>query len=241
MSILKVSTEQRPNNFDLFIEDQAINISFRCSSKTNKIMIKDVFPNGFEVVYPNYCNISKAKEFFIKHYEWICFHAKKKPQTSSFEDQSIISLLGEEFIIEFTGVPRGIISIEKNKILIPGTQENSKTKIKNFLKNYLLYNIKEHIEIFTKQIGKKHSRIAVTDFKSKWGSCTIDATLAFNLKLVFAPMSVVIYVVAHEVAHLREMNHSSRFWETVKQLQPGFEVHRKWLKNNSHLLKRYIL
>ena len=240
MSMLKARNEQQ-STFDLFIDGRAININFRPSNKTNKIMIKDAFPQGFEVIYPNYCNISKAKDFFIQHYEWICFHAKKKPQTSSFEDKSIINLLGKELNIEFTGHTRGVIYIDDNKLIVPGDQENSKSKIKNFLKSYLLKHIKEPVEIFTQQLGKKHNKITITDFKSKWGSCTIDATLAFNLKLVFAPQPVMEYVVAHEVAHLSEMNHSQNFWAIVKQLQPGFELHRKWLKSNSHLLKRYIL
>jgi predicted metal-dependent hydrolase len=228
-------------SFDLKLDDRTLKIIFRQSKRTNKIMIKDLYPKGFEVVYPQYCTIEKARDFFMKHYEWVCFHAKKKPQTSEFEDHSIISLLGEELIIEYTNNPRGLVSINNQKLIIPGSPENSKTKIKNFLKSYLLENIKVEADIFAKQIGKSFKKITIADFKSKWGSCSIDSSLTFNLKLVFAPKLVMIYVIAHEVAHLCEMNHSKQFWEVVKQLQPGFEVHRRWLKHNNHFLKKYIL
>ena len=241
MMFTKSLEKQVDQCFELKLEDRIIKINFRQSTRTNKIIIRDIYPKGYEVVYPNYCNIDKARDFFIKHYEWVCFHAKRKPTTSSFENESTLNLLGEELTILYTQNPRGLITIENNKLIIPGNPENSKTKIKNFLKSYLLTNLKEEANNFAKQIGKTFNKIGIADFKSKWGSCSIDASLAFNLKLVFAPKAVLIYVVAHEVAHLREMNHSKKFWDLVKQLQPGFEVHRRWLQNNNHLLKKYII
>jgi predicted metal-dependent hydrolase len=136
---------------------------------------------------------------------------------------------------------RGLIQIKDNRLIIPGSPENSRTKIKKFLSRYLLENIQCQAELFTSQIHKTYKNIIIGNFKSKWGSCSADASLSFDIKLVFAPRSVLLYVIAHEVAHLAEMNHSPRFWRIVEQLQPGYAVHRRWLKHNSHLLKRYIL
>lgn len=228
-------------SFEMKIDERTITVYFRQSSRTNKMIIKDMYPKGFEVVYPKHCAIEKVRDFFMKHYEWVCFHARKKPPTSEFEHQSLIFLLGEEMVIEYTFNPRGVVSIVNNRLIIPGSPENSKTKIKNFLKSYLLDHLQIEAYDLAQQIDKSFSKITVADFKSKWGSCSVDSSLTFNLKLVFAPKPVVRYVVAHEVAHLAEMNHSKNFWEIVKQLQSGFEVHRKWLKHNNHLLKKYIL
>ena len=64
-------------------------------------------------------------------------------------------------------------------------------------------------------IGKNVARVGVRDTKSRWGSCSSQGTLSFSWRLVFAPEAVIDYVVAHEVAHLVEMNHGPRFWRLV--------------------------
>jgi len=230
-----------PSNFDLVVNNVPVKIQFRQSSRCRRIIIKDVYPKGFEVIYPQFCSMEKAKSFFIKQYEWICHHSRQKPRISNFENGSMINLLGKELMIEFTGHPRGVVTIEESRLIIPGDEQNSKTKIKNFLKNLLLTSLKTFVDDFTKQLSKEYKEIKITDFSSKWGSCDSKSNLSFNLKLVFAPLPVMIYVLAHEVAHLCEMNHSQKFWDVVERLQPGFEIHRKWLKNNGAHLKKYIL
>ena len=62
-------------------------------------------------------------------------------------------------------------------------------------------------------------------------------TLSFNWKLMLAPPKVLDYVVVHEICHLREMNHSPRFWALVESLMPDYKQQRKWLKENGHTLE----
>ena len=65
------------------------------------------------------------------------------------------------------------------------------------------------------------ARVTVRDTKSRWGSCSATGNLSFSWRLIFAPEAVIDYVVAHEVAHLAEMNHGPRFWRLVESLSPG--------------------
>jgi predicted metal-dependent hydrolase len=80
------------------------------------------------------------------------------------------------------------------------------------------------------KLGVKPSRITVRDTASRWGSCSSARTLSFSWRLILAPDFVLDYVVAHEVAHLREMNHSPRFWAHVKALVGDERPHRAWLR-----------
>jgi predicted metal-dependent hydrolase len=79
----------------------------------------------------------------------------------------------------------------------------------------------------------------VRDTRSRWGSCSASGALAFSWRLILAPEAVLDYVVAHEVAHLAEMNHGPRFWRVVEILAPGSARQRGWLSRNRARLLRY--
>ena len=78
-------------------------------------------------------------------------------------------------------------------------------------------------------LGVRWSRIEIRDQKSRWGSCSTRGTLSFNWRLVLAPFGVLDYVVVHELCHLREPNHSRRFWKLVEARRPNWRAHRDWL------------
>ncbi|MDE3115492.1 MAG: M48 family metallopeptidase, partial [Pseudomonadota bacterium] len=77
------------------------------------------------------------------------------------------------------------------------------------------------------------------DTSSRWGSCSSTRNLSFSWRLILAPPFVLEYVVAHEVAHLREMNHGPRFWRLVAELVGNVERPQEWLNENAALLHRY--
>ncbi len=78
-------------------------------------------------------------------------------------------------------------------------------------------------------IGVEPARVQIRDQRSRWGSCSTRGTLSFNWRLVLAPFDVLDYVVVHELCHLREPNHSSRFWKLVEQRRPDWRAQRNWL------------
>jgi predicted metal-dependent hydrolase len=89
------------------------------------------------------------------------------------------------------------------------------------------------------RLGKSVTRVGVRDPKSRWGSCSSRGALSFSWRLIFAPEPVIDYVVAHEVAHLVEMNHSPRFWRVVASLVPDSAAPRAWLKRHRMELMAY--
>ncbi|MBK7452806.1 MAG: M48 family metallopeptidase [Anaerolineales bacterium] len=72
----------------------------------------------------------------------------------------------------------------------------------------------------------------ISSARTRWGSCSPDGTLNFTWRLVMAPLEVIDYVVIHELAHLRVKNHSSKFWDVVKAIDPQYKEKRKWLREN---------
>ena len=85
---------------------------------------------------------------------------------------------------------------------------------------------------FARQMGVSYGRITVRAAKTRWGSCSSRKNLNFNYKLAYMPQEIMDYVVVHELAHLRHMNHSREFWELVEQYIPDYRERRKWLKEH---------
>lgn len=101
------------------------------------------------------------------------------------------------------------------------------------------------LECFTERIGHycdalrlPHPEVRLSNARTRWGSCHIDGRILLNWRIVQMPLALVDYVVAHEVAHLREMNHSRRFWAVVGQLVPDYAARRKAIRVDGH---RYLV
>ena len=89
------------------------------------------------------------------------------------------------------------------------------------------------------RLGKPAGRITLRDTRSRWGSCSSDGNLMFSWRLIMAPPRVLDYVAAHEVAHLKHMDHSPAFWSAVEDLFPNHRPERDWLRRNGATLHRY--
>ncbi|MBI5774672.1 MAG: M48 family metallopeptidase [Verrucomicrobia bacterium] len=97
------------------------------------------------------------------------------------------------------------------------------------------------LTIRTHELARVHAlhvrRVTVRNQRSRWGSCSRAATISLNWRLIQTPPAVRDYIILHELMHLREMNHSARFWQHVAAACPEFEAAEKWLKQNSALLR----
>ena len=89
---------------------------------------------------------------------------------------------------------------------------------------------------YAQRMGVVYGRITIRDQRTRWGSCSIKGNLNYNWRLILAPYEVLDYVVVHELAHLKEMNHSERFWRIVEEAMTDYQRRRSWLKINGELL-----
>ena len=97
--------------------------------------------------------------------------------------------------------------------------------------------IMERLPALAGKMGPKYNKVSVKKQKSRWGSCSRMGNLNFNLMLAAVPAEVLDYVVIHELAHLKVLNHSPQFWEIVEAADPGYKSHREWLANFAPLIK----
>jgi predicted metal-dependent hydrolase len=92
------------------------------------------------------------------------------------------------------------------------------------------------LERWSKRIGVKYSRFRTKDQKTRWGSCSSKGNINLNWRLIQAPDFAIDYVVVHELCHLREMNHSDRFWSLVEAALPTYREGRDWLRKHGREL-----
>lgn len=96
--------------------------------------------------------------------------------------------------------------------------------------------LREKVERYSKVLGVNPSSVTVKSFKSRWGSCHINGDVQFNWKVIMAPTRIVDYVVVHELCHLKQHNHSPKYWKCVDQVFPDYAECKDWLKVNGRNL-----
>ncbi len=94
------------------------------------------------------------------------------------------------------------------------------------------------VAYYAERMGEPYGRVTVKCQKTKWGSCSGKKNLNFNCLLMLAPLEILDYVVVHELCHLREMNHSARFYREVEKVLPDYRARREWLRKNGAALMR---
>ena len=124
-------------------------------------------------------------------------------------------------------------------LVVGGGVDMFERRVRDFIKAECLSKIKQIIRSAPSEFWPK--RIALRDTTSRWGSCSSTGTMSFSWRLAFAPVEVLRYVVMHELAHVRHMDHSPEFWATVRELY-GFGVERakRWLAKNGASLHQYF-
>ena len=213
----------------------------RSKRKTVAIIIR---PDGSLVVRaPIRTSFSYIENFLQRKREWIEQKTKevlvKASQTTKpkqFVDGEEFLYLGEKFFLE-VGKYKEIVLAEGHRIHFPEKfLKNPRKKMLEFYYKKTLEVISQLCQVHSQETGWKYSGIKIINAKTKWGSCNHANELRFNWKLGMAPLSVIEYVVVHELAHIPEKNHSPRFWSKVENILPDYRTRMSWLKHHGHNL-----
>ncbi|MGV6813099.1 MAG: M48 family metallopeptidase [Brevirhabdus sp.] len=129
--------------------------------------------------------------------------------------------------------------VEGDSLVVPAHGDHFAPRLAAFVKETARARLVAASDRYAAALGRPYTRITLRDTRSRWGSCTDAGNLMYSWRLILAPLEVLDYVAAHEVAHLAEMNHSSAFWDTVARLYPGYEHPRAWLKREGAALHRW--
>ena len=184
---------------------------------------------------PVLCPKSMAQNFLRQHQDWIDAH-QYAPEDLVFTDGMIISVLGQSVQICHKPSQKGT-GIENDKLYVAGDKAFLNRRVTDFIKRQTGAYIDKRARELASQIGQKIHRITLKDTTSRWGSCSAAGNLNFCWRLGLAPLFVLDYIIAHEVAHLQEMNHSLHFWRVVAMLCDRRSEAEIWLRRNGQSLR----
>ena len=129
---------------------------------------------------------------------------------------------------------RGEVTPNELRLTLPDPEGDPAVRaaIRSVLSERALQRIRERLQYYAPRVGVNPGRVAIREQKTRWGSCSGKGNLNFNWKLIMAPPPVLDYVVIHELCHLREFNHSPRFWALVEGQMPDYKAWKKWLETH---------
>jgi len=194
------------------------------------------------LVLPGFVRESQGLAFLRSKSDWLAERLAALPRRRRFLAGETVPYLGVEHELRpAPGARRGVWR-EDGLIHVSGRPEFFERRVADWLKIQAKAELTVRAQSLAAQLpkGRALGKVALRDTTSRWGSCTSRGDLTFSWRLLLAPEPVFHYVVAHEVAHLAEMNHSPAFWQVVEGLAPcAARDSRAWLKKHGAQLHRY--
>jgi len=217
--------------------DVEIEVTARQSVRAKRVAIRVKGGGKVELIIPQRASFKSAHKFLLEKESWIRSRAvvATPEKQASISVGEYITILGKPRLIMLAAVKT--INLENEQISFPEhVNDNLKFELRIFLLSLLKNILENDVKEFANVLGVEYKKISLSNALTRWGSCTADGNLKFSWRLVFAPISVIQYVVAHEVAHLVHMDHSKKFWNTVAKIYPDYKAQRAWLKKHGATL-----
>ena len=222
-----------------------ISLRLRYNPRAKHISLK-LSHNGDGVILsmPSKSQRANSLVFLKQQASWVFKNLNQSPAPIIFEYGAVIPYGGQQFKICHDESKKFDIEFIDGKILIAAPKEHLSRRLSDFIKKRAKVKITNiariKINLLNQKLScdKKLGRIIIKDQRSRWASCSSKGNLSFNWRLMLAPEYILEYVIAHEVAHLIEMNHSPNFWHIVDMIIENSHQSRQWLKKNGTYLHK---
>jgi predicted metal-dependent hydrolase len=148
--------------------------------------------------------------------------------------------LGRDYRIEVSDTASGEVEFSHLFVVPPAHQTRRRVVLRDWYIARAKEKILARVERHARELGVKFSAAKIVDNRYRWGSCTVNDNVNFNWRLIKAPIFVIDYVIVHELAHLIEGKHTSRFWSIIRAHTPTMEKAKAWLKEHGQLLEEEV-
>ncbi len=227
---------------ETILENQTVSYTVKHSSRAKHVRLEIRVTTGLTIVVPLSYNLDDIPALLKKKKQWILDKLAEYGKAQSVEVKSNLNsgdsvpYLGRYLKVVERHHPGAVYSVklEQNQLLVNLDSRNNRLELvlEWWYRKQAERLIKKRADDICPRLGVTYNRLTVRAAKTRWGSCSRKGNLNFNWKLIMMPEPVVDYVIIHELAHLKEMNHSKNFWNLVAQHCPRWREHRKWLKDH---------
>jgi predicted metal-dependent hydrolase len=210
-----------------------IPVVIRRNARARRLILRIDEALGLPILtLPARTSLTHGEDFLRRNIAWLEERLRLLAPSAPFSAGSVFPLRGTPCRIQARR-GRGIVTLERRGgefvLTVPGEPEFLARRITDWLKREARRDLERAVARHANALGRAPTAIRVGDPKSRWGSCSSKGALTFSWRLVLAPPKVLSYLAAHEVAHLRELNHGRKFWALVERLDPDHETARAWL------------
>jgi predicted metal-dependent hydrolase len=214
-------------------------VEWRRSTRARRVSLR-INPTGGTVVVtlPPRATRKAGMALLMGHADWVADRLAALPEAVAFVDGATVPIAGVPHRLRHAPQAKGGAWILDQELYIAGAADFIARRTRDFLRQEARRRLGALAMAKAGLIGIMPRRVTVKDTKSRWGSCAPDKSLALSWRLVMAPPFVQDYVVAHEVAHLRHMNHGRQFWALVDDLTPHTRTAIPWLRAEGARLLR---
>lgn len=211
-----------------------IPVRLRRSDRARRMTLR-VARAGGEVVLtlPRRASVQDGRAFAESRTEWLRRVRAEMPAPQIVAHGAVIPVEGQGRVVTPADVRRA--SLQGGALLVPRGRPAGAVAAA-WLRHLAQMRLTAACDRYAAVLGCDFHAISLRDTRSRWGSCTHDGRLMFSWRLAMAPAEVLDYVAAHEVAHLRHMDHSAEFWAVTKGLMSDYATHRAWLRQHGQTL-----
>jgi predicted metal-dependent hydrolase len=214
-------------------------VAFRRSARARKISLRiDPAQGGIVITLPMRASRRAGLSLLQTHEDWAAEKLAALPAALPFLDGAMIPVHGVPHVITAVRAGTGGAWIEGGRIFVSGEPEFLKRRVTDCLRRLARARLTALTQEKARLAGLAPKCVRVKDTRTRWGSCAPDGTLAFCWRLILAPDFVQDYVVGHEVAHLKHMNHGRHFWALTEQLTRHRATAGDWLSEHGQALLR---
>lgn len=213
------------------IGDPAIEVRLRRSARARRMVLRVAqAERAPTLILPLHVPVAQARAFLGDQEGWLRRHLAARPLRAPVGEGTVLPFADRTLTVQ--GAAGRAVVLREGVLGVPGPSDRHGARVGAWLREEARRTCVAAVDRHAGTLGLRPGRISLRDPRSRWGSCTASGDLMFSWRLIMAPSAVLDYVVAHEVAHLAELNHSRRFWAVVGRLCPDYQTARDWLRRH---------
>lgn len=236
--ILKPTEPDLDQTF-LVVGKQPVPLTVIRNHRARRYLLRLRSDGSVRLTIPRRGSVIEGQRFAERNTEWL---AKQLAKLSAHPTELKHWLIGNEIffrgnLVKLEMGTAGTVEFGGEKVSVPDPSKDLRPNIVRHLWQLATKALPPKVHEFAAKHDLKVQRVTVRNQKSRWGSCSRRGTVSLNWRLIQTPAFVQDYIILHELMHLRQMNHSARFWQEVERVCPEYQTAEDWLKRHAVLLK----
>lgn len=229
----------------IVLDEHTLDYSMRRSKRRSIGFLID--DDGLRITAPKWVTLGEIESAIREKQRWIFAKLTEQRERASrrlqpemkWQDGAALPYLGQNITLRIRPAQAASISYDEVNmeltvcLPVDATEQQLKDRVLGWLQNEAMQLFAARLPVYAEKLGVRYTAFSLSSAKTQWGSCTADGRIRLNWRLMHFPLEQIDYVIAHELAHLREMNHSPRFWSTVQAIFPEFKSARKALRDHA--------